>query len=289
FHASLVLEHIEREYGFDAILRMLEGYRQGKDTESVIEQTLGVTPAALDDAVDAVVEARFGETARGLSESGTEGQGTAGHPAIPPDQGVEAVVARADAAPANFALQIRAGIALHEAGRNAEATDRFERAVELAPEYGGADGAYRYLSRLYAEADEPDRARVALHDHVGRFPAAYDDWLRLAAMYSETGQPGEAGRALQSAIEAYPMNPEPHERLAEVAATQGLADLEVRERQAVLASGAPDRADALYSLALAHFRAGDRDRARRRVLEALEIAPTFDAALRLLLDLRRQG
>ena len=289
FHASLVLEHIEREYGFDAILRMLEGYRQGKDTESVIEQTLGVTPAALDDAVDAVVEARFGETARGLSESGTEGQGTPGHPAVPPDQGVEAVVARADAAPANFALQIRAGVALHEAGRNAEATERFERAAEIAPEYGGADGPYRHLSRLYAEADDPDRARVALHDHVGRFPAAYDDWLRLAVMYSETGQPGEAGRALQSAIEAYPMNPEPHERLAEVAAAQGLADLEVRERQAVLASGAPDRADALYSLALAHFRAGDRDRARRRVLEALEIAPTFDAALRLLLDLRREG
>lgn len=289
FHASLVLEHIEREYGFDAILGMLEGYRQGKDTASVIEETLGITPAALDEAVDAVVEARFGNTARGLSESGTGGQGTPGHPAVPPDQGIEAVVARADAAPANFALQIRAGIALHDAGRNAEATERFERAAEIAPEYGGADGPYRYLSRLYVETDEPDRARVALHDHLGRFPAAYDDWLRLAAMYSETGQTREAASALQSAIEAYPMNPEPHERLAEAAAAQGLADLEVRERQAVLASGAPDRADALYSLARAHFRAGDRDRARRRVLEALEIAPTFDRALRLLLDLRREG
>ena len=108
-------------------------------------------------------------------------------------------------------------------------------------------------------------------------------------MYAEDGKPREAGDALTSAIEAYPMLPEPHERLAEAAAAQGLAELEVRERQAALASGAPDRAGALYSLALAHFRAGNRSAARRRVLEALEIAPTFDPALRLLLDLRREG
>ncbi len=289
FHASLVLEHLEREYGFPAILEMLEGYRQGMDTPQVIEETLGITPQALDEAVDALLEARFGETARGLKESGPQGQGMPLQPPPEPDRRIEAVVARADAAPANFVLQIRAGVALQEAGRAAEAIERLERAAELAPEYGGPDGPYRYLSRLYADAGESDLARLSLHDHLKRFPAAYDEWLQLAAIYSDSGNPREAGAALKSAIEAYPMLPEPHERLAEAAAAQGLADLEVRERQAVLASGAPDRAGALYSLALAHFRAGDRDAARRRVLEALEIAPTFDPALRLLLDLRREG
>ena len=289
FHASLVLEHVDREYGFGAILEMLDGYRRGLDTPRVIEEVLGITPEALDEAVDALLEARFGETARGLKESGPEGRGTPVHPPPAADRGIEPLVARADAAPANFALQIRAGAALHEAGRNAEATERFERAAELAPEYGGPDGPYRYLSRLYADTGQPDLARLSLHDHLKRFPAAYDEWLRLAAIYSETGNPREAGAALTSAIEAYPMLPEPHERLAEAAAAQGLADLEVRERQAALASGAPDRAGALYSLARAHFRAGNREAARRRVLEALEIAPTFDPALRLLLDLRREG
>lgn len=289
FHASIVLEHLDREYGFAAILEMLEGYRQGMDTARVIEEVLGITPEALDEAVDALLEARFGSTARGLKESGPQGQGTPRAPPREVDRGIEALVARADAAPANFALQIQAGIALHEAGRNAEAIERFERAAEGAPEYGGPDGPYRYLSRLYADADETDLARLSLHDHLKRFPAAYDEWLRLAAIYADDGKPREAGAALSSAIEAYPMLPEPHERLAEAAAAQGLADLEVRERQAALASGSPDRAGALYSLALAHFRAGNRDAARRRVLEALEIAPTFDPALRLLLDLRREG
>ena len=289
FHASLVLEHVDGEYGFAAILAMLEGYRRGMDTPQVIEGVLGITPEALDEAVDALLEARFGDTARGLEQSGSAGPGAPGHALPPADPGIETLVARADAAPANFALQIQAGVALQEAGRNAEAIERLERAAGIAPEYGGADGPYRYLSRLYADADQPDRARLSLHDHLKRFPAAYDEWLRLAAIYADTGKPGEAGAALTSAIEAYPMLPEPHERLAEAAAAQGLAELEVRERQAVLASGAPDRAGALHALALAHFRAGDRAAARRRVLEALEIAPTFDPALRLLLDLRSEG
>ena len=289
FHASLVLEHIEREYGFDAILAMLKGYRQGLSTVEVIEQTLGVNPESLDEAVDALIDARFGATARGLSESGAEAAEPPDVPLPEGDHGFEGLMARADAAPTNFALQIRAGIALQEAGRGEEAAERFERAAEIASEYGGADGPHRYLSLLHAQANRPEQARLSLKRHLERVPAAYDDWLRLAAMYSATEEPREAGAALRSAIEAYPMLPEPHERLAEAAAAQGLSDLEVRERQAALASGSPDRAGALYSLALAHFRAGDRDAARRRVLEALEIAPTFDSALRLLLDLRREG
>ena len=295
FHASLVLETIERDYGFEAILRMLAGYREGLNTVEVIEQILGVSPQALDEAVDALVDTRFGAIARGLADSGAELEGWAGPDLLEPGPGVaagvaagvSAAVARADASPANFVLQIRAGIALREAGRNQEAIGRFERAAEIAPDYGGADGPYRYLSLLYAEADEPEAARRALERHLQRVPAAYDDWLRLAAMHSATGDASAAGDALRSAIEAYPMLPESHAGLAEAAAALGLSDLEVREREAALASGAPDRAGALYSLALAHFRAGDREAARRRVLEALEIAPTFDSALRLLLDLRR--
>lgn len=293
FHASLVLEYIEREFGFAAILEMLEGYRKGLDTVLVIEQALDVTPQALDEAVDAMIEERFGEAARGLAASGGQSEsGAAGAPEIAfarRDQGMEALLARADAAPANFALQIQAGAALHDAGRTAEARRRFERAAELAPEYGGADGPHRYLSLLYAEEQEVERARNSLHEHLKRFPAAYDDWVRLASMYTESGEPQSAGAALKAAIEAYPMLPEPHERLAAAASLQGLFDLEIQERKAALASGAPNRADALYSLARAHFRAGDLEAARRRVLEALEIAPTFDSALQLLLQLRRQG
>ena len=63
----------------------------------------------------------------------------------------------------------------------------------------------------------------------------------------------------------------------------------VRARQAVLALGPTDRADAHYRLAAAMAAAGDKAGARSQVLRALEIAPSFDAALELLLELRGGG
>jgi Tfp pilus assembly protein PilF len=49
-----------------------------------------------------------------------------------------------------------------------------------------------------------------------------------------------------------------------------------------------DRADAYYQLALAWFEAGDLDQARRSVLRALEVAPSFEPAQQLLLRIRER-
>lgn len=60
----------------------------------------------------------------------------------------------------------------------------------------------------------------------------------------------------------------------------------VRERRAVLALDPVDRAEARYQLARAYFEAGDGASARREVLRALEEAPSFEQAQRLLLEIR---
>ena len=75
FHASLVLEHIEREHGFAAVLEMLHGYRQGLDSNEVIQSALGVAPEALDEAVDLVIEERIRR-----SGAGSFGPGRGGRP-----------------------------------------------------------------------------------------------------------------------------------------------------------------------------------------------------------------
>jgi len=59
----------------------------------------------------------------------------------------------------------------------------------------------------------------------------------------------------------------------------------VRERRAVLALHPANRPDALYRLARAEFGAGRLDDARRSVLQALELAPEFEAAQDLLLEI----
>ena len=54
----------------------------------------------------------------------------------------------------------------------------------------------------------------------------------------------------------------------------------------MVALGPVDRAQAQYELARAYLAAGDRTNARSAILRALEIAPSFDAALDLLLEIR---
>lgn len=290
YHASLVVEHLEREHGFPTIVALLESFGAGASTDEAIAEVLGIPPETLDAAVNAVIEERFGEAARGLAaaeagEEAPEGPPAAGEPAGA--EPVEALVAAADGAPGNFLFQLRAGAALFEAGRDEEAAERFRRAAAIVPEYGGENGPYRFLARIHERAGRPAEAAAALARHLAHAPAAYRDWLLLAEMRAADSDPAGAAAALDSALFAYPFDAEPHERLAEHAAALGDGALELRERRAALVAGTPDRAGALYRLADALRRAGDRPAARRRVLEALEIAPTYDPALRLLLDLRR--
>ena len=80
-----------------------------------------------------------------------------------------------------------------------------------------------------------------------------------------------------------------HRRLAEFASADRRFDVAVRERAALIALDPPDRAEALYRLALAQRDAGRAEQARRTVLRALEVAPGYDPAQELLLDLVGQG
>jgi Flp pilus assembly protein TadD len=77
-----------------------------------------------------------------------------------------------------------------------------------------------------------------------------------------------------------------HQRLADLNTSVGNHAEAVRERAAVVALGPPDRAEALFLLAMAQRDAGDSAAARRSVLRALEIAPNYQRALELLLELR---
>jgi tetratricopeptide (TPR) repeat protein len=61
----------------------------------------------------------------------------------------------------------------------------------------------------------------------------------------------------------------------------------IREYNAVLASNPVDKAGAEYNLAQAYFAAGQKDKAQDSVLAALEVAPGYRPAQKLLLELQQ--
>ncbi len=276
YHSSLVLEHMESVRGFPAVLSMLDGFARGETSREAIPAALGIPLQAFDEDITTVLESRFGAAARGLGDS-------------PVPKTLPETLPLAEAAPENFLLQLRAGTLLESQGRDAEAQPFLERALRLAPDYGGLDGPSGALSRIHERAGRLDEAARALERRLGRVPADHEGWLRLADLRERASNLEGAAEAMEAALLAWPMDRGPHERLADLYARLGDHAGAIRQRNAALATDPPDRAGALYRLALAHHLAGDARAARRRVLEALEIAPTYSEALDLLLRMRKEG
>jgi Flp pilus assembly protein TadD len=111
--------------------------------------------------------------------------------------------------------------------------------------------------------------------------------LEEAELWLELGNKRAAAEALRNAVEITPFDVEPHQELATLLEELGDVEGAVLERRALLALDPPDKAEAHYLLALALRNAGERDEARTQVLRALEIAPSYEEALELLLELRR--
>ena len=71
--------------------------------------------------------------------------------------------------------------------------------------------------------------------------------------------------------------------------TEGRAAEALREYEVALALDPHDKATAFYRLATAHNALGDRNAAQSQLLMALDVAPNYRPAQKLLLELTRAG
>jgi len=167
-----------------------------------------------------------------------------------------------------------------------EAEVELREALRLFPEYGEVDSPYRFLAEIHRERGELEQAARALHRLGSLGETLHPIHLEEAGLWLEVGDTAAAAEALEMAVELVPFDLDTYQQLAELHERLGDSRAEVQSRRAVLALGPVDRAEAHYRLALALTRAGEREEARSEVLRALEIAPTYDPALELLLRLR---
>jgi tetratricopeptide (TPR) repeat protein len=284
FQASLVFELIERRYGLPAIVDMMEAYGEGLSDEEVFRQVLGESPSSFDEIFDAYVQDRWGNriAAVQVSEGAHPATGT-----VVPLSDLQGLAIQAEGEPDNFHARLNYGKGLLEAGRMDEAEAELEAAFQLFPEYGGMDGPLLALAEIHRQRGDLERAGGVLHQLGGLNETAYGAFREEAEVWQEAGRPTAAAVALERAVEVHPFDLEAQMELA--SAYDGLGDWgsAVKARRAILALDPTDRADAHFQLGQALARAGERDEARTQVLRALEIAPSFEPALDLLLELRR--
>lgn len=281
YQASLVLELIEREWGFDAVREMMAGYKQGHSSAEEIQRVLGLDPQAFDERVDAYLRERFKGPLAAFDFE------TSGEPATPGSP--YELIERADREAGNYLLQLRTGLVLLAIDDADEAERFLVRARDLFPEYGEPDGPYWHLAQLYRERGQAELAEKALSAMVAINADHYDSHVALAALKQARGDTRGAADVLGRAVYIYPFEIALHEQLADLYAELGKWPAAARERAAIVALRPVDMADAHLKLAEARLRAGELGGARREVLRALEIAPGFEAAQELLLEIRARN
>jgi thioredoxin-like negative regulator of GroEL len=153
------------------------------------------------------------------------------------------------------------------------------------PDYVEEHSLYEVLAQAYEAKGDKKSAAAQLDAYVkrgGRNPEALKKAAKLA---EEQGDSKEAAAILERLNFIYPMDNPAHQQLGGLLLAQGKPAGAVREFQAVVANKPIDAAQAHYDLARAYHLNKDDEKAKDELLAALETAPGFRQAQKLLLEL----
>ena len=253
FEAGAMCDFIQDRWGADKLVAMIHSFGALKSTPDVIQSDLQTTPAQFDQDYLVWLNHKYGQTA------------------------------------ANFDLwrrSLKELVVASTAGQIDAVLAQGPKVIQLYPEYIGDANAYEMLAQAQlTKNDKPVAvATLAAYKKMGGMDPA--TLAKLASLEQETGDAKSAASTLEALNYIYPETELPHRKLGALFLTQGNYPGAEREYGAVLALHPLDKASAEFDLAQAYYAAGDKAKAEDSVLLALETAPGYRPAQRLLLEIK---
>jgi len=253
FQAGRICDYIQSRWGDEKLLDLVHSFAQLKTTPQAIQENLGMTTEEFDREFQAWLDKDVGKTAASFDEWRTR-------------------------------LKELAALA-----RNKQYDDVLAKGEEVRrmyPDYVYDANAYEFLAEAYLAKENKQGAAAVLTDYEKIGGDRPETLKELAALEEELGEPEEAAATLDRINYIYPVNDEElHRHLGDLWSEQKNYAGAIREYAAVVALHPLDKASAEFHLAQAYFAAGRRDKAQESVLAALEAAPDYRPAQKLLLQL----
>jgi cellulose synthase operon protein C len=253
FEAGSICDYIHSHWSEDKLLDIVHSYAQLKTTPQVIQDDLGVSPEEFDKQYLQWIDEKYGAQATNFEQS---------------RKTLEQLVAAAKQNQYDSVIQ------------EGEAVRR------MYPEYVGDANPYEFIASAYLARGDKKAAETALtvYEKVGGDDPA--TLKKLAGLEEELGQPKEAAATLDRINYIYPVHDEDlHRHLGDLWFAQANYPGAIREYTALVALNPLDKAGAHFSLAQAYYASGQRDKAEESVLAALEAAPGYRPAQKLLLEI----
>jgi cellulose synthase operon protein C len=255
FQAGSICDFVKAKWGEEKLLDMVHSYSRVLTTGQVIADNLGMSAAEFDKQYLAWIDQKYGSEAAHFDEWRAK---------------LKALVAAGQQKQYDGVLQQAPAI------------------LAMYPEY--VDEANVYV--LIADADrargdfKSESAILTAYEHAGgQMP---DVLKRLAALEQTAGQSAEAATTLERLNYIYPVKDEGlHRRLGDLLYASKKYGGAIREYSALVACNPVDKAGAQFNLAQAYLAAGENGKAEESLLAALEAAPGYRPAQKLLLELQR--
>jgi cellulose synthase operon protein C len=252
YQAGRICDYIQSRWGADKLLEMAHSFATVQTTADVIQQDLGVSAADFDKQFLAWLDADVGKTGQNFD---------------PWRKGLKDLV---DAARDH---------------RNDDVIKVGQEIRNLYPDYIYDANAYEFLAEAYEATNDKKDAAAMLTDYEkrgGHDPATLKE---LAGLEDDLGSPMEAAATLDRINYIYPNDEQLHRQLGDLWLAQNNFSAAIREYSAVIAMHPMDVTSARFELAQAYLAAGQTDKAKENVLQALEAAPDYRPAQKLLLQL----
>ena len=275
YESSMVVEYLIEKHGLEKLLRILTDLGVGMPINDALRRVTG----SLEE-----LDEKFAEYLRAEAEAlapDLDWEKPPADPSLPLAELLAWIESHGD----NFyALQARAQRLMRES-KWGEAKAPLQRLIGAYPGYVEADNAYALLARCHAELGETTEQQEVLT----RLAELDDDCLEAYLQLIEFAEESEDWPALadyaRRALAVNPLLRSAHQALAEAETALEHPQEAIRSYNALLSFDATDVADVHFRLAQLLRQTGDLPAAKRHVLEAIEAAPRYRAALELLLEL----
>ena len=250
--AGLICDFISARWGHQALVSLLKSFAAGEDTDEALQKAIELSPEAFDTAFRESVQAQYGELSASLD----------GYRAA-----VQQLVQARDMAD---------WISVEALARDL---------IRRYPERVTGGNGYEVLAEAQRAQGDEDAALETLIEWHARGGHDPDTLQTLAADLTAAERSDEAIAVLESLNWVMPYVSDEHGQLGNYYLAKGDARRAIREFDALLAMREDDPAQAYLGKARAALLLDDKSVARRQVLNALENAPFFRPAQKLLLEL----
>ena len=252
FQGGRICDYINEKWGWDTLLGMLHDFGAGEETAAVIRKELKIEPEEFDKRFFAFVEA---DTKKQVDHFEQYSGGMKLISELAKSKAYDAIIKEG------------------------------EKIQDWYPDYVEDNNLYEILAKAYLETNNKPAAMAELERYVkigGRNPETIK---KLSKMLVEAGRKKDAADVLARLNYIYPLDNEAHQLLGSFWLEQGNASGAMREFRAVVAHNPIDPAEAHYDLARAFNSNHQPDQAKDELFTALEAAPGYRPAQRLLLEL----